>query len=158
MLSSSLLVLMCVSPLSAVDALPLSFSLFFLCLLFSLFLSLSLCCLSRHHCDTTVTVRYDVPSLGPNMCLPYFCSRAHALSFSLTNKQMYIFLYKTLSLSLFFSLFLLSLISPLSFSLSLSLCVSLSVCFSLSLSLSLSFFLSHFLFLFPLPIHTPRGD
>ena len=65
---TSLLVPICVSPLSAVDALSLSLYLSFLSrlsLFLSLFLSLTdfslcVCCLSCHHCDATVMVRCDI--------------------------------------------------------------------------------------------------
>ena len=87
---------MCVSPLSAVDALSLSLSLsLFLSLslyFLSLFLSLSfsVCCLARHYCDTTVMVRCGMLTLCPSLC----SRRALSLSLSLS-------LALFLSLSLF---------------------------------------------------------
>ena len=51
----------------------------------SFLFSFSVCCLARHHCDTTVMVRCDMLTFGPHMWLSSFSSRrtlSHFLSFS----------------------------------------------------------------------------
>ena len=112
---TSLLVSMCVSPFSAVDAHSLStlFSLS-LSLFLSFFLAVSLCCFSRHHCDAIVVVCSDILSL-PLFWSPHvpFCRR-RALSLFL--------------ISLYLSLFHLSLSLSLASRLSLSRFSSLSLC------------------------------
>ena len=121
MLAPSLLVPMCVCPHSAVQlslslsllSLSLSFSLFILIL--SLSFSFSVCCLSRHHCDTIVMVRCDM--ISSSLLVPMRVCPHSAVELSLS--------LSLLGLSLSFSLFIL--IFSLSFSFSVC-CLSRHHC------------------------------